>query len=341
MPTNSEHIDRLISRVLAGEATDKELMQLNSWLDESEANKKYFGDINFIYEKTAASHCIQKVDVNSAWVKVQRQMHAKKKSIVEVTNKTQFQVPAWVRIAAIFIIVSGFSLGLYRHFYLNKFEGIQTITFASQDSVFSKKLADSTNVFLNRNSKLTYASNYGSKERLVKLEGEAYFDVKHIDEKPFIVEAEGAYIQDIGTAFNIKAMAGDSIVEVYVKTGEVKFFTKENKGISLIEGETGIFNKKTRTFIKINSQNNNPISYTNRVFVFHNTRLSEVIQQLSSVYSVNITINSQTIKNCTITVTFENETIDLILNIVTETLNLNLIKTNDGYSIEGETCTNI
>lgn len=341
MPTNSEHIDRLISRVLAGEATDKELMQLNSWLDESGANKKYFGDIKFVYEKTAASHCIQKVDVNSAWEKVQRQMHAKKKSIVEVTNKTPFQVPAWVRIAAIFIIVSGFSLGFYRLFYMNKFEGIQTQTIASQDSVFSKKLADSTTVFLNRNSKITYASNYGSKERLLKLEGEAYFDVKHIAEKPFIVEAEGTLIQDIGTAFNIKAMVGDTLVEVYVKTGEVKFFTNENEGLTLTEGEAGVYNKKTRAFLKINSQVFNTISYTNRVFVFHNTRLSEVIQQLSSVYSVNITINSETIKDCTITVTFENEAIDLILNIVTETLNLNLIKTNDGYSIEGETCTNI
>jgi len=248
---DNQHIDLIIARSLAGEASEEEWLLLNRWMDESEVNRKYFGDIQFVNDNVVASHRIVKVDVDKAWSKVRSQIETKKFDTKENVRVIPLQSPAWLKVAAIVVIVSGASLSLYRYFLLPRIELTQQLAIVSQDSIVSQQLTDSSTIFLNRNSKITYSKNYGKKDRKVMLEGEAYFDVNHIDEKPFIVEAEGTFIEDIGTSFNIKAFATDTLVEVYVKSGVVKFFTNDKQGITLKEGETGVFNKNTRTFIQV------------------------------------------------------------------------------------------
>jgi ferric-dicitrate binding protein FerR (iron transport regulator) len=333
---DNKHIDLIIARFIAGEATEQEITLLNQWLSESEVNRKYFGDIQFVNQKAVASHTINKVDVDKAWSRVHQQM---KKVEPEPTAKiVPFQVPVWLRVAAVLVIVSGISFGLYRYYSSTLLYPTEMVAAASKDSVITKSLVDSSTVSLNKNSKITYAKNYGKKDRRLKLEGEAFFDVKHIDDKPFIVEAEGTLIEDIGTSFNIKAVDTDTIVEVIVKSGEVVFFTKDNKGISLTAGEMGIYNKNTRTFTKISVPDVNATSYVNKVFFFQNVRLADVVQQLNMVYNANIRFGNEQLKDCTISVKFENEDIDLILSIICETLDLTVVKDAEGYIINGEAC---
>lgn len=340
MFTDSKHIDRLIARFLAGEASEKEKLLLNRWMDESEVNRKYFGDIQFVNDRVVASNRIVKVDVDGAWEKVHRRMKTKVMEKRVEPKIIPLVIPLWLRVAAVVMIVSGLSLGLYRYFYLPRVQQYELTAIASADSIISRQLSDSSTVFLNRNSQITYSPSYGKKERRVRLQGEAFFDVKHIDEKPFIVETQGTLIEDIGTSFNIKAFETDTIVEVYVKSGVVRFFTSDNEGIVLKVGETGIFNKKTGKFTQPVTQNPNVISYTNNVFIFQNTRLSEAIQQLRKVYNANITIGSDSIRDCTISVTFENEEIEVILSIIAETLDLQVKFENDAFVLTGDSCEN-
>ncbi|HPQ35391.1 MAG TPA: DUF4974 domain-containing protein [Tenuifilaceae bacterium] len=341
MSRENLNIDQIIVRFLANEASDQEVELLNSWMDQSEENRKYFGDIQFINSKTISSHRIIRVDVDNAWSKVQSQMKKSESKKEEPKGKIiSFNIPTLAKVAAVILIATGVSFALFRYLFTPVIESTQVIALASNDSIVSKQLEDSSTVFLNRNSKITYSKAYGRKKREVKLEGEAFFDVKHVDEKPFIVEAEGTFIEDIGTSFNIKAFDSDTIVEVFVKTGEVMFFTKENEGISLKEGETGIYSKNSRTFKKKSQEEGNTISYVNRIFVFQNTRLSEAIQQLSNVYGVDIALQNDSLRDCTITVTFENEEINIVLSIIAETLNLQLREADNKFIIEGDSCSN-
>ncbi|HPD94735.1 MAG TPA: FecR domain-containing protein [Tenuifilaceae bacterium] len=338
MKEENAHIDHLITRVITGEATEEEMQELNRWCDESEVNRKYFGDIQFINQKAVASNTIIKVDVDKAWSNVHRQMKSKAVAKRKVPKIVRLNASAWLRIAAIVVLVSGIAFSLY-HFYTSSvIESTQVIAFMSRDSVVNTILKDNSTVILNKQSKITYSAKYGKAERKVKLEGEAYFNVKHINEKPFIVEAEGTLIQDVGTLFNVKAVEADTLVEVFVKSGEVLFFTKNNKGISLTAGEMGVYNKKTKTFSKVTSSNVNAASYVSKVFVFQNARLSEVVQQLNSVYNTNIRLDNEELKDCTISVTFEDEDINMILRVISETLDLTITKDAKGYIISGESC---
>lgn len=338
MVEENKHIDLIIARYIAGEANEQEIALLNQWLGESEVNRKYFGDIEFVNQKAVASHTVNRVDVDKAWSRVHQQMKKKTVQPEPVAKTVTFHIPVWLRVAAVLVIVSGISFGLYRYYTSALLYPTEMVAAASKDSVITKILADSSTVALNKNSKITYAKNYGKKERRLKLEGEAFFDVKHIDDKPFIVEAEGTLIQDIGTSFNIKAVDTDTIVEVFVKSGEVIFFTKDNKGISLTAGEMGVYNKNTRTFTRIASPDVNATAYVNKVFLFQNVRLADVVQRLNMVYNANVRFGNELLKECTISVKFENEDIELILTIISETLDLTITKDAEGYVINGDAC---
>ncbi|MGK7388870.1 MAG: FecR family protein [Candidatus Cyclobacteriaceae bacterium M2_1C_046] len=81
------------------------------------------------------------------------------------------------------------------------------------------KLPDSTYVFLNKNSSLTYNENFN--DRQVKLEGEAFFDVTK-GEDPFIVKTSLSEITVLGTTFSVRSTDNDLKVQVKKGTVEVK-----------------------------------------------------------------------------------------------------------------------
>lgn len=333
MAESNIHVDDLIARIIAGEASDKEKLLLEQWMDASDENKKYFGDIRYLHDKVMASHKIVHVNTESAWNNVQRQMQHG--TIPLPSTGTRISVYFWMRVAAIFMLIFGLSFWLYNSYFV---KNLHPIVVASQNNTLTFKLPDSSQIFLNRHSKIIYTNGYGKKQREVKLSGEAYFKVAHSKDKLFIVEAEGTLIKDLGTSFNIKAYSGDSIVEVFVESGEVAFFTKQNPGIVLSKGEKGTFEKATQIFRKFKTAELNILAYKNKVLIFQDASLSEVLEKLNSIYQTKVTVTNQALMGCKITVTFENENIDAIVGIISETLRLHLIKTNGGYILDGDNC---
>ena len=71
-------------------------------------------------------------------------------------------------------------------------------------------LMDGTKVCLNSNSKLKYPSEFGSGNRYVQLEGEAYFEVAKDPDHPFVVDVNNMQIKVLGTAFNVNAYAKEN-----------------------------------------------------------------------------------------------------------------------------------
>lgn len=337
MTTDFKHIDILISRNLSGEASENEKLQLESWINESEGNRNYFNDYTFVYNKSLASDKQIKVDVDKAWNNLKSQMKPVSDNKISITTgKSLKLIRLWAQIAAIFILATGISYLIYQYFYSGK-KG-ETVVLSGKDNTLNYTLSDNSQVFLNKKSKITYSSKFGKKSRKVILTGEAYFNVRHLADKPFIVKAEGAFVKDIGTSFNIKAYPDKNIIEVYVESGKISFYSDDNPGILLNQGETGFYNKTTKSFGKYENTEANILSYKTKIFVFQNTTLTEVIEKLSSAYGLNIKLRNVNLMNCRITVTFDNENIEHIIKIITETLGLQSIKSSDGYILYGNGC---
>jgi transmembrane sensor len=107
-------------------------------------------------------------------------------------------------------------------------------------------LPDSTQVWLNSNSKLKYASDFNTQSRDVELEGEAYFEVAKDPQRPFTVHAASINIRVLGTVFTVKSYAQDETIEATLLKGAIEISRRDNPNaptVILKPNEKFILNK--------------------------------------------------------------------------------------------------
>ena len=325
-------IDDLIGKYLAGEASADEQAFVESWMRSDEANRKYFTQFKVIFDKAGVVKDIPQFDTDAAWNKVKSKLGGKQIRLsVKVDDGGQAGNYFW-RIAASIVIVLGVGFFAYRM--------LNTETTALQVATDTKPVADTlpdgSGVFLNKATTVAYTFNKKEKTHRVKLQGEAYFDIHHDDKKTFIVEAGEVLIKDIGTSFNVKAYPNSDTIEVVVEEGEVMFYAESNPGINLKAGGKGIYNRKTKTFAVAEAEPN-VTAYKTRFFIFSDNDLGTVVNKLNEVYDQKIII-SDSLKNCRITVTFNNENAEEIAQVIAETLGFTVKGSDRGILLEGKAC---
>ena len=105
-------------------------------------------------------------------------------------------------------------------------------------------LSDGTRVWLNADSELEYPVEFVKKERIVKLSGEAYFEVAPNPEQPFIVEAGGIQTRVLGTSFNIQAYRNEKSVYTTLLTGSIRVAVADGgDAVVLTPGREAIWEK--------------------------------------------------------------------------------------------------
>ena len=329
MKEEFDHIDDLIGKYLAGEATDGERLELENWIAQNERNTAYFNHFRLIFERAKKVTVSQRFDTNKAWEKIKAEIDASK-------TKTIVSAPYWnvFRLAALLIVTAGVAYFAYQWFQ----KPDQIITLASQNKIVNDTLPDGSLTVLNKNTKLQYAYNSSNNKRKVLLEGEAFFEVNHQEDKPFIIETGGVIIEDIGTTFNVNAFPENPTIEVYVETGQVAFYTLNDTGLNLSAGETGIFDKRSQSFARILKKDTNRLAYKTGIFIFRNADLATIINDLNSVHDKKIRLGNPDLKNCRLNVTFRNERIEDIVEIIAETLKLTLTKEGEDFVFNGESC---
>lgn len=326
-----EHIDDLIGKVLTGHATSSEKQEVERWTRASAANQKYFEQVKTIFEKAASNFIQQQFDTDEAWRRVKGRLARKEAKTISLQNVAYW--PA-LRIAAGVVILLSIGILTYQYFTPD----IETFAVVTDITTVQDTLPDGSTAFLNKKSELSYEYNPRKKTRTVKLTGEAFFDIKHDDQKPFVIETEEVLIKDVGTVFNVKAYPESNTVEVIVESGEVEIYTLSNKGLRLTAGEKGFYNKVLNEFSKIEKMDTNGLAYKTKVFSFNNTDLQSVVEMINDVYGSKIKLANNSLNNCHMTVNFNNDSLDLVIEILAETLNLKVIRAGNEIILDGSGC---
>ena len=152
------------------------------------------------------------------------------------------------------------------------------------------QLPDGTKVFLNAGSRLVYPENFTGKSREVFLVGEAFFDVKHDKQHPFIVQTNDFRVKVLGTRFNLCAYPTDNVVETVLAEGKVSMEKNDGgvfeKAIELLPNQLASFNRTTKeTKIKA-VDTDNYILWTEGLLKFESTDLSRITKRLERFYNV-------------------------------------------------------
>ncbi|MCF8308718.1 MAG: FecR family protein [Bacteroidales bacterium] len=180
-------------------------------------------------------------------------------------------------------------------------------------------LSDSTVVWLNSETTLKYPVSFTGKERMVQLEGEAYFEIAQNRETPFIVETNGMRIEATGTSFNVMAYSEDKKIEATLVEGRINVYT-EDQHRNVEPGKQASFQREQKE-LSINSVNTSYYtSWVQGVFKFNNTRMREIAKRLHRWYDVNISFRDTIAPELRFTgVIDKNESIEKLFRVIEAT----------------------
>ncbi|MBP1615399.1 MAG: FecR family protein [Bacteroidetes bacterium] len=163
---------------------------------------------------------------------------------------------------------------------------------------FALVLSDGTKVFLNAGSTLQYPEAFGGSERLVKLTGEAYFEVVHNSQSPFRVQVKNQIIEDIGTSFNVNAYTDEVFTTVTLVEGSVKVRNNESEVI-ITPGQKALTYDGNNSIAVQSANFESELAWRSDLFHFEDVQLSVVLKQIARWYDLEIeyegTIPSKTI----------------------------------------------
>jgi ferric-dicitrate binding protein FerR (iron transport regulator) len=189
---------------------------------------------------------------------------------------------------------------------------------------------DGSKVWLNSNAPLSFPKKFGYKERNVTLTGEAFFEVAKDPDKPFVIKMPSAYVQVLGTSFNINSDAQNAMVTV--ATGKVKVSDSNNKSsVIIVPGYSATV--KGNKVEKHETNNLNYLSWKTGRFIFDKTPIKQVVEDLNTYYEKQIIIGGEATIDCKLTATFEDTALEEIIEILRLTCDVKVLNGPDNYVI--------
>lgn len=177
-------------------------------------------------------------------------------------------------------------------------------------------LPDGTTGFLNSGSTLEYPVIF-SNNRNVKLKGEAFFDVHHDEEHPFIVNTPNLSTKVLGTQFNVVAYGSDSNEEIVLKEGKVEVYSTQGIKLATLEPNQSLaLITETRQYKTNPVEAEQYVSWTEGKLVFRNESMKLVADRLGRWYNVEIQINDPELLNYAFRATFINEPLEEVLKLL-------------------------
>lgn len=193
-------------------------------------------------------------------------------------------------VAATLLLLVGFVAALLLYFTPKS----SNLVFATTNGeILEVWLPDSSFVKLNANSSMEWVDQ-GKEERLVRLSGEAFFEVRHTeDSREFSVITDRSKVTVLGTSFNINSRENDKI---FLEEGSIQL-EKANalipERVLLKPGESAIVEKDNpQIVVTISKQVENEVAWKDGLLQFSDVRLSMIIQRLEEIYGMDIRVQN-------------------------------------------------
>jgi ferric-dicitrate binding protein FerR (iron transport regulator) len=203
---------------------------------------------------------------------------------------------------------------------------VDNLVVSSQKAPVIDTLPDGSVVTLNKHSSVNYPSKFRGDTRTIALKGEAFFNVKPNKKKPFIIHVNDVSIRVVGTSFNVRSE--DGVTEVIVETGVVQV-TRNNKTVELKPAEKLKIEQQDSVMVKEEVKDKLYNYYHSKEFVCYEAPLWKLAEALSEAYEVNIVIETEELRRLKLTTTFNNESLDKILEVISATFDIQVVKEKD------------
>jgi transmembrane sensor len=314
-----------IASALSGEKDGRPELMSSFMADDNHEVEKIWKGLRTMSDE-------KEINVDDAWKKVSSRIDIETVAEVREPVRILSMRSTFMRVAAASLILLGISAATL--YFVSTDSLSRKITVATGDSQFNHvSLPDGSRIFMNRNSELTYRSNFGKHSRNVALAGEAFFEIAANPSKPFIIDAGKASVKVVGTSFNVITNNTDSAIEVFVRTGKVMLTDNGGTQSLLLEpGYVGTMDSKLSEK-RLNS-NPNYLAWQTRSLVYNGETLDVVFRDLKRVFNMEIIADDPSILNETWTTSpIDNKSQETIIRLICATFNLGYSKDGDIYHL--------
>jgi transmembrane sensor len=310
-------IDKIIAS-FENKLSNEDQANLDLWLNATKEHQTHYTELKKVYSSSKKIKTDFVVNRQAALEKVNRRLVVQR--MIRLTQ----------RVAAAILFVFMVTQIWYRVTPVS--DKWQQISAENKQVVF---LADSSKVILAPHASLQYPKSFNHKNRKVVLTGEAYFEVTHDKNHPFIVQTKQTRVKVLGTRFLVNATDAEK-EEVTVDEGKVAFRSLKKWSqtpVFLTKNERGTWSAKTNDLTEqINIENNTNAWLSNRL-TFTNTPIKSVVKDVSVLYDVQIELGDMLSPSLKYTGNFNNANIETVMNILSLSLNVSVKKENDKYII--------
>lgn len=268
-------IDRnILSRYFLGECSENEKTVIQKWLESDETHQR-----QFINER----------------IRFDASLIIDEDKVLSQNNKARNVVWDLIKIAAALLILIGSSY-LFSLYHNKQSDVITQNIHVPAGNRTSFTLPDGTLVWLNSSTTLRYPSIFSKKERIVELDGEAYFEVTPDKEKTFIVRTNKYNVEVLGTTFNVEAYSNKEAFSTALFTGKVKLYKEDQKDIPLFlnKGECA---ELVDTTLKISAIESENYRWRDGLIIIDNKSFEEIMLLFEKYFGQEIIIENKKVKD--------------------------------------------
>lgn len=308
-----------IFNYISGQASHEEMLVIKHWALQSKEREKELARIKNLW-------IIASLDNKISPQMKEDEIRKIHKKIAILKRKQYFGDFRFRKIhyAATVVILVGLSIGfgyfISKGFFASEEKYTEIIVPKGERSKFV--LPDGSKVQLNSDSKLKFNS-FNTKKRKVILEGEAYFEVIHDSSRPFIVEASGLLIEDIGTSFNISNYPDDESVITYLHSGEIRVDLDHEKDVFLKPSEVFSYNKTNKNYSLTSVNDQRIIDWTRNILTIKGETLEELAKKLERRFNIQISFRDDDLKKRIYSGSIKDEDLDTVLEAMKYTSTFN------------------
>lgn len=314
-----------LEQYLNGTADERTVQQLKDWTSASKENNQLFLTFVRSYKMTVPAW-IKEVSAEQTWPELAeriRQHEAAK------TKKNGALIA--LRWAAAAAVAASFLFFIFRWIEGNRDE---YLVYTTTDAPQQITLPDSSHVQLNVRSQIKINKGFGKKNRSVLQEGQAFYDVTKNQQLPFEIHTAHAVTTVVGTSFDLSAYKENPEERLSVVTGIVNYQPANTTVNSTLvrAGNSLVYAYNTPQLTTRAVIANQQLYWTGKL-VFENQPLQSIIPALQNYYHVTIAVKNAALLSKSFTGSFENESLQNVLNTICFTLNIKYQQKGNIYQL--------
>jgi len=311
--------DYLLISYIRKQLNKEEVNDVDQWLLSASENRKHFEELQKVWLTTGNIPELENPNMDKAWGNLDN-------SITRYSFRKAIRIMA--RVAAVAVIAI-----LIASIFWNRipyFQREQLTSIFSGDSILRVAMSDSSIVWLNKHSTLTYGNRYNGKQREVILAGEGFFKVHRNVGKPFMIKTQGSIVKVLGTSFNVKSDLISKKVIVALFTGKVSFREEANEANEVILTPNQVAEYKPGNKIDIASVSAiNDNAWLTCKLTFKNQTWDEISKVLETIYHKKVIMSDHGGETKRLSAKFDHQSFEEVLSVLCTTSNYKFKLTND------------